>query len=194
MSGSLIAKIEPPSVDPAEVLRYAGGRMADPSVEAMLKECMEEAQGELSYRICYCRLPLQVEGIDCRIGSLRLRSKALAKTLSGCNEAIVFGATLGVGIDRLIGKYLRISPAKALLMDALGTERIEALCDAFCKSQECKITPRFSAGYGDLSLAVQPELFALLQCEKKIGLCLTDGLMMSPTKSVTAIFGIKEKL
>ncbi len=192
MSGSLIAKIETSAVNPAEVLRYAGSKGTDPAVEELLKECIAEAQGELSYRVCYCRLPLQIDGKDCRIGSLCLRSKALAKTLSGCSEVILFGATLGVGIDRLIGKYLRISPAKALLMDALGTERIEALCDAFCKIQGCKITPRFSAGYGDLPLAVQSDLFALLQCEKKIGLCMTDGLMMSPSKSVTAIFGIKE--
>ncbi len=188
----MTAKIEPLPINLREILRYAGGRDCEPAVEAMLQECIEEALGELSYRVCYCRLPLQIEGNDCRLGGLTLRSKALAKTLSGCNEVILFGATLGVGIDRLIGKYLRISPAKALMMDALGTERIEALCDAFCKSQECKITPRFSAGYGDLPLAVQPDLVALLQCEKKIGLCLTDGLMMSPSKSVTAIFGIKE--
>ncbi|MBR2012845.1 MAG: Vitamin B12 dependent methionine synthase activation subunit [Clostridia bacterium] len=188
----MIAKIEPLPINLREVLRYAGGRDCEPAVEAMLQECIEEALGEFSYRVCYCRLPLQIDGKDCRLGGLTLHSKALAKTLSGCNEAILFGATLGVGIDRLIGKYLRISPAKALMMDALSTERIEALCDAFCKSQECKTTPRFSAGYGDLPLAVQPDLFALLQCEKKIGLCLTDGLMMSPSKSVTAIFGIKE--
>lgn len=191
MSGSILAKIQPHAINTAEVLRYAGSKGADPAVEELLKECIDEAQGDLSYRVCYCRLPLQIDGKECRIGSLSMRSKALAKTLNGCNEVILFGATLGVGIDRLIGKYLRISPAKALMMDALGTERIEALCDAFCKSQECKITPRFSAGYGDLSLAVQPDLFALLQCEKKIGLCLTDGLMMSPSKSVTAIFGIR---
>lgn len=192
MSGSMVAKIKPPSVDVKEVLRYAGSKGTDPAAEELLKECIEEAEGELSYRVCYCRLPLEIKGKECRIGSLCLHSKALAKTLQGCKEVVLFGATIGVGIDRLIGKYLRISPAKALLMDALGTERIEALCDAFCKGQECKITPRFSAGYGDLSLSVQADFFALLQCEKTIGLCLTDAMMMSPTKSVTAIFGIKE--
>lgn len=187
-----MAKINPPPIDMVEVLRYAGSKGADVAVKELLKECIDEAQGELSYRLCYCRLPLEIDGKECRIGSLDLSSKALAKTLSGCKEVILFGATLGVGIDRLIGKYLRISPAKALMLDALGTERIEALCDTFCQKQGSKITPRFSAGYGDLSLSVQPDLFGLLQCEKKIGLCLTDGLMMSPSKSVTAIFGIKE--
>lgn len=192
MSSSIIAKINPPPVNCAEVLRYAGSRQPDPMVDAMLQQCIEEAQSGMACRLCYCRLPLEVEGQVCRLGPLTLHSKALAKTLQGCKEAILFGATIGVEIDRLIGKYLHLSPAKALMMDALGTERIEALCDAFCKDQKCNVTPRFSAGYGDLPLSVQPDLFALLQCEKKIGLCLTDGLMMSPTKSVTAIFGMKE--
>ena len=191
MSGSLIAKIEPAPIEAREVLRYAGSKSSDAQVDLLLSECIEEAQGVLSYRLCYCKLPLEINGAECRLGALSLRSQALAKTLNGCKEAIVFGATLGVGIDRLIGKYLRISPAKALMMDALGTERIEALCDAFCKGQECNVTPRFSAGYGDLPLSAQVDLVALLQCEKKIGLCLTDGLMMSPSKSVTAIFGIR---
>lgn len=192
MSGSMMAKINPPPIRLAEVLRYAGGKQSDPMVEALAQQCIEEAQDAVSYRLCYCRFPLEVDGTACRIGSLTLQSKALAKTLQGCKEAVIFGATIGVEMDRLIGKYLHLSPAKALMMDALGTERIEALCDTFEKQQECKITPRFSAGYGDLSLGVQADLFALLQCEKKIGLYLTDGLMMSPTKSVTAIFGIKE--
>ena len=188
----LFTKTNPPVIDCNEALRYAGSRTTDETMQALLQECINEAQPELSYRVCYCRLPLQMAGDECKLGTLVLRSKALAKILHGCKEAVIFGATLGVGMDRLIAKYLRISPAKALMMDALGTERIEALCDAFCKEHGGNITPRFSAGYGDLPLAVQPDLFALLQCEKKIGLCLTDGLMMSPSKSVTAIFGIKE--
>ena len=50
--------------------------------------------------------------------------------------------------------------------------------------------PRFSAGYGDLPLGVQREIFAALDCPKHIGLTLNDSLLMSPTKSVTAIVGI----
>ena len=39
---------------------------------------------------------------------------------------------------------------------------------------------------GDLSLSVQKEIFSLLECEKRVGLCLNDSLLMSPSKSVTA--------
>ncbi|MBQ7879735.1 MAG: Vitamin B12 dependent methionine synthase activation subunit, partial [Clostridia bacterium] len=39
-------------------------------------------------------------------------------------------------------------------------------------------------------LQTQKEMFALLDCERKIGLTLTESLLMSPTKSVTAFVGL----
>ncbi|MCD8174473.1 MAG: hypothetical protein LUD41_00780 [Phascolarctobacterium sp.] len=36
----------------------------------------------------------------------------------------------------------------------------------------------------------QKKIFELLNCPKKIGVTLTEGLMMVPTKSVTAIIGL----
>ena len=50
--------------------------------------------------------------------------------------------------------------------------------------------PRFSPGYGDVSLEVQKDFFRLLPCQR-IGLTLMDTLIMSPEKSVTAFIGIK---
>ena len=80
------------------------------------------------------------------------------------------------------------------MFQSIGAERIETLCDAFCKdiSSELGVTlkPRFSAGYGDLPLEAQKDIFRVLDCSKKIGLTLNDSLLMSPTKSVTAIVGI----
>ena len=52
--------------------------------------------------------------------------------------------------------------------------------------------PRFSPGYGDLPLEVQRTLFSLLEPMRHIGLSLTDSLLMSPTKSVTAFVGLTE--
>ena len=52
--------------------------------------------------------------------------------------------------------------------------------------------PRFSAGYGDFELSAQTEIFHALDCQRKIGLTLNDSLLMSPSKSVTAIIGISD--
>lgn len=186
----------PSPVCVSEVLRYAGCKVPDEATLTLLDECRKEAEGALSYQACFKTLPLTIDGHTCNFGLFNLTSKGLATALSGCTKGVVFAATLGVGIDRLILKYSRLSPARAVLLQALGAERIEALCDAVCAriaaEERLHATPRFSPGYGDLSLSAQKTLFAVLNCEKRLGICLNDSLLMSPTKSVTAIFGLQE--
>ena len=97
-------------------------------------------------------------------------------------------------------KYNAISPAKAFMLQAIGAERIEALCDIFEQDIKQELTnngytvkPRFSAGYGDIPLELQRDIVSVLDCQRKIGITLNESLVMSPSKSVTAIIGIKEK-
>ena len=79
-------------------------------------------------------------------------------------------------------------------MQAIGTERVEALCDAFqaeIAAAETSIAPRFSPGYGDFPLDCQKDIFAVLDCGS-IGLTLNSNLFMTPSKSVTAVIGVRE--
>lgn len=184
---------EEPPFNEREILRYAGCRFSDSASESLMHSCIDEARSAVSYRLCYVRVPVTVDGGVCDFGSFSVYSKDLSKNLSGCGEVFIFAATVGFGIDRLISKYSRLSPARALMLQALGAERIEALCDAFCGELNFEgnsLRPRFSPGYGDLPLSVQSDIFALVDASRKIGLCLNDSLLMSPTKSVTAFAGI----
>ena len=195
MSIAVLTKSYPaPRISEREILRYMGAPSND-GIESLICDAIREAEGKISYRVCYVELPLSVSGELCDFGALSVRSRALAKALSGCRRAIIFAATVGVGIDRLIGKYSRISPTAALAYDAFGSERIEALCDSFTEDirSGCgvAVTPRYSPGYGDLPLDFQRDVFAILDCERRIGLTLCDSLIMTPTKSVTAILGLK---
>jgi cobalamin-dependent methionine synthase I len=52
------------------------------------------------------------------------------------------------------------------------------------------IRPRYSPGYGDLSLTVQTDISRILNMPKEIGVSLTDTLLMTPSKSVTALIGV----
>jgi len=182
--------LPPPPVSVREVLRYGGVKTADDTMTALIEQCITEALPQCQYKVCYSRLPVSVDGDAVTLGNVSVCSSKLSKTLRGCHEAVVFAATVGIGIDRLIAKYQTISPSKAVVMQALGAERIESLCDAFCRQLETPQSPRFSPGYGDLPLDFQRELFAILDCPRKIGVSLTEGLLMSPSKSVTAIVGI----
>ena len=188
-----------PDVDRKEVLRYARAE-GDEATLALLESCIAEAGDKLSYKVSYARFGIEIHGDDINLGFAMTTSHSLAKCLDGCHEIILLSATVGFGIDRLIEKYSLISPSRAIILQALGSERVEALCDAFCHDlalEEEKngntLRPRFSPGYGDLPLDLQKDIFATLGCTKAIGITLGDNLFMKPTKSVTAIIGIKGK-
>lgn len=171
-----------------EISRYAGN-LQD---EALLDECISEVSGKLVYNVCYQKFTITKDCTTLNLGFAQTNSADLAKNLHGCDGIFLFASTVGIEIDRLIMKYCKISPVKALIFQAIGAERIEKLCDQFCKdmAKEGTLKPRFSPGYGDLSLNLQKEIFAALDCGKNIGLTLNDSMLMSPTKSVTAIVGI----
>lgn len=188
-------------VNEKEILRYAGIPSSEPLQGELLRvfgETVSELRGVFSYGVCYTKTDITRED-----GVLRLPfvcpSSDLSKCLSGCERAVIFCATVGAGLDRRIAAYSRLSPVKALFAQAFGAERAECLCDRFCgeiKAQALSdgfsCTPRFSPGYGDLPLDIQRDIFSLLDCERKIGVTLTDSLLMKPSKSVTAIFGLRK--
>lgn len=194
----LTESLPAPEVDRAEALRYAGMRDSTPEAMALLEECIREAEGRLVYKVCYRMLDISHFGGSVDLGFATVNSPSVAKRLTGCNKIIIFCATVGVGIDRLIARYSVSSPARAVMLQALGSERVEALCDSFClriNGEASRFggstTVRFSPGYGDLPLDLQREIFASLECSRRIGVSLGENLFMTPTKSVTAIIGVK---
>lgn len=171
-----------------EILRYAGAREESTPLSCLLDEAISETESVIHCRLCWLETDLPLH-IPVGLG------EDLCRHLSGCSKAVLFAATLGIGLDRLIVRYGKTSPAKALLLQAVGTERIEALCDLFCADTAARYSPRqttgrFSPGYGDLPLEFQKEIFRILDCPKAIGLTLNDSMIMSPVKSVTAVIGI----
>ncbi len=193
--GIRTAYISLPPVNEREVLRYAGVKgEADGVLSSSLAECVREITPALAPKVCYTLLTK--EELFAAIPSAR-KSEGLRAVLEG-DRVVLFAATLGLAVDRLIARYAAVAPSKAVLSQAIGAERIEALCDCFCANYEKtlprarRLGKRFSPGYGDFPLLAQRELFHILQCEKNVGLTLTDGLMMSPTKSVTAIVGVTD--
>ena len=191
-----IKTYNPPKINKREILRYARVEQTDEQIEALLDRCIAETEATLSYKICYARLPSSVEGDAVDLGFAKVTSRSLALCLKECDGIILFCATVGVELDRLIKKYSLLSPATAVILQALGSERVEALCDEFCAdmAEETKreLRPRFSPGYGDLTLELQRDIFATL-CPSKIGVALSDNLFMTPSKTVTAIIGIKKE-
>lgn len=186
-----------PSINKKEIMRYMSSQGGGDEILGLVDECLAEVREMLQYKVCYAILTAETDSNIISLSCGQITSRNLAKNLSGCDKAIIFAATIGIGIDRLISKYSRLSPAKALCLQAIGAERVEALCNDFCEKMKSEfqgkgesLRPRFSPGYGDLPLETQKMIFSLLDCPKRIGITLGDTLLMSPSKSVTAFIGI----
>ncbi len=187
------------ALDIKETLRYlgyAGVKSAD-GIEGLISECESMILPSLSPKAVYSSFPLERgEGVNLDLGFAKVQSKSLARNLEGCDHIVLFAATVGAGVDRLIAKYNRLSPARAAVLQAMGAAAVEQWCDelnADIVSEYGPARPRFSCGYGDLPLKLQREIFPALQVTKNIGVTLTEGDFMMPSKSVTAIVGIKSK-
>ncbi len=192
-----VKTISSPPVRWDEIRRYAAAGPATEQTTAVAEECLAQIQPRLTYRVCWQEFPLSVEGEEVDAGFAKITSAALSRRLAGCHHVVVFAATVGLEVDRLLTRYGRLSPSKALWLDAIGTERVESLCDAFCEelagraaARGLRTTRRFSPGYGDLPLTLQREVFRVLDPARRIGLTLNDSLLMTPAKSVTALVGL----
>ncbi len=178
-----------------EILRYMGCKVEDEQTSKLVDEALALCRGAMTPRICFAEFEIAEKDGSLDLGFAVTQSRDLAKNLCGCKKAIVFCATVGHGIDRLIVRHSRLSPSVALCLQSIGAEAIEAVCGDFCAYLEDEygysLRPRFSAGYGDLPLTLQRDIFRALGCERKIGVTLNESLLMSPTKSVSAIIGIE---
>ncbi len=198
-----------------EVLRYAGYPAAalrkmgegkedlsavptDDELAGRLEDVIKLTNGELTYRLSYVCAGIERDTDGFPILPFEQHSEDLKKNLENCSGVIIVAATIGAGIDRLIRRYERTQVATGLLLQGIGAERVESFIDQFndevnreAAELGLKVHPRYSPGYGDLPITVQPHLLKLLDAEKRLGITLNASLMMSPSKSVTAIIGIE---
>lgn len=188
-------------LDRGEVLRYLGYRGTEipPSLENTLRHCMEQTLNVIHPLYFYHCFPI-VPGenlVEIGCTGLTLKGRDICRHLSGCGEAYILCATLGLAIEKKIRLSFLQKPEEAVIYDACATEAIEKIADAaeaeiasLCAKQGKGITWRFSPGYGDLPLETQQDLIRTMDAPRRIGLSLTDSLLMTPSKSVTAIIGV----
>lgn len=186
-----------------EVYRYLGyGKNApDENVRSAVEKSIFQIGSTLNAKACRDKFKiLGNDGENVDFGFMSVKSKSLAKNLKNCDEIILFTATIGIETDRIINRYSIVSPSCAVIAQAVGAAFIEAWCDLLCSRFEkeeqgqCNsLRPRFSPGYGDAPLEMQKSIFSILDCSRKIGVSLTDSLLMMPSKSVSAIIGISKE-
>ena len=187
-----------------EVQRYMGYHgIADiaPEMQVLIDKAIDRLSTQSHPRIVSKEYLIDVSEksvvIHTENEDLTLESESLARNLKGCSGAILLAATIGPSCDMLVRRASVTSAAEASVYQAAGAAAIEAYCDLInekikneYESKGLFARPRFSPGYGDLSLSHQKDWFRLLDITKNTGIELTDSLLMVPTKSVTAVIGL----
>ncbi len=168
----------------SEALRYLGIQgEADKETLRLVSECFEmldAAAAPKTIRRVYSPAAF----------SPFLVGKDIVRHLENCKEVILFAATLGMEVDRLIRKMQTVDMAKAAVLNACASAKIEKVCD---EAMPERATTRFSPGYGDYPLSMQPLLLKELAAEK-IGIVALESYMLLPTKSVTAVIGTGKEI
>ncbi|SHJ23256.1 vitamin B12 dependent-methionine synthase activation domain-containing protein [Hespellia stercorisuis] len=183
-----------------ETIRYLGygNHAVDSTTIAMISDSFRNLESVANCKSIYRIFDLhETDENYYKIGTVHLESRNLSKNLKGCHRVVLFGATLGAEVDRLLTRKALMSMAEVVVLQAAAAAMLEEYCDE-CQ-EEIRVSleregeyirPRFSPGYGDFDIHYQRPLMQMLDCAKKIGLTMTDSFMMSPTKSVTALIGV----
>lgn len=193
------------SIDKDEVLRYLryGSRKADETTDRIIDECIEEileiARTNYIYNIY--EVDMEKEVISFENSRFKVEGKDISNHLHNSRKCAIMAVTLGNEVDKRIRYYSKVDLTRSLIFDACATTAIEALCDwvesiikKIAIKDGYKATSRYSPGYGDLSIEIQPRILNLLDTQKHIGLTVTDTYILLPRKSVTAFIGIGDNV
>lgn len=187
-------------IDTKETRRYAGLRQSEFPQELIEEACME------------ARLLAQPKGIwllydydDVAHTVLSdepftLQGESIAKHLKGCSKVIFLAVTVGDTVEEAVTKHFSEGKyAFSTLLDAAATTAVEQIADSMEKylqmqmaRQGLEMKWRFSPGYGDWDIHQQTGVLALSN-GADIGISLTESMMLTPRKSITAVIGLYYK-
>lgn len=137
------------------------------------------------------------DGVQLNGTTLTLTGRNIRELLATCSSCIALAATLGMECDEIIRQSQPLDMSYAIMLDAMASAAVENLCNqvqtalaADFADRSLFLTPRYSAGYGDLPLTLQKPLCTVLDTTRRIGLTVSGSGILLPRKSVTAIIGL----
>ena len=181
----------PSALDRAEALRYLGGGKTEvpPAVEDLLDRAAGELWRTAAPRAAVRRIPAD------RLAPL-LVGRDIAAHLEGCDEGILLAVTLGAGVDGALRRAMATDMAYGVVLDAAASALVEQLADgleaeqrALLAKENRYLTGRFSPGYGDWPITVQPAFVQWLDAGRQAGLWAAESCVLTPGKSITALCG-----
>ena len=183
-----------------EILHYLGAQNAPESLRDQVNAVLKNSAAVLYPKYIY-----RVFDLDFQSGQPSLKGTALTlpgkmakNMLCECTQAVLLACTLGTRFDLALAAMQARDMAAAVILDACGSACVESGCEQAeqelsLRFPNCFFTDRFSPGYGDLPLLIQPKICTLLDVSKRLGIFVGESLLMKPMKSVTAIIGLSDK-
>lgn len=181
-------------MDKQLVLKYLGyqNQDLDEDMNARIDRAIE-AVSNLEGRYIHQTFEIERDAaIVVKGTTLRLEGKSVQHILSQAEKVVVFCATLGPVADQMIMKAAYKSAVDQMILDACASVRIEGILDQMQEEIEGFQTPRFSPGYGDLTIELQKNLLEVIG-GRRIGVTATNSSLLMPKKSVTGIIGLSNK-
>lgn len=188
-------------LDIMEALRYLGAGSSPPEV---LRRDMEQIADQLTaavrprYAYRVFSTVHEERGVLLREAGILLTGRSAARMLAQCDQAVLLICTLGAGFETMLRAEQARDMARAVMLDACGSAWVESGCNAAEEELRARLpglflTDRFSPGYGDLPLDIQPAVCAALDAGRRVGIHVSDSFLMNPMKSVTAVIGISDR-
>ena len=189
-----------------EVLRYMGYRgqeytsELDTIVDSACGHCLELARPKASW-LAFDVTEISLDGDTPHVRmdgtTFELPGHSIARYLDGAVSVVLMAVTVGMDLERELRLTSVTDPVFGIALDAAATAAVEEAADilsahisTWAAHQGLRAGGRFSPGYGDLPLDVQPQLLSVLDAQRRLGITLSQSLLMTPTKSITAVTGL----
>lgn len=185
-----------------EAFRYMGykGGEIKPNVISITDECEKKLLENIQPRFVYKVFDIEhgQDKITVKNTSLLLKGSDICSHLENCEKCILMCATLSAAADGIIRAYEFGEMEKAVIADCLASAAVEQVCNEAERIIQLQVgkfnyTWRFSPGYGNFPLEIQKDFLDVLDAQKRIGVSVTDSLILIPRKSVTAVIGVSSK-
>lgn len=196
------------AIDKSEVLRYLGysGQDVDSDLRARIDGIIAECGRTMHPKGIWRSFPIRIDADSPEVPrvivcgtALVLPGRDICAHLAGATACALLAGTLGMASERELQQRAVRDPLAGLVFDAACTALIESGMDDLEREVRARVAQeglqangRFSPGYGDLPLSVQPMFLDVLQAQKRLGMAMAPTNMMVPAKSVTAVMGLFE--
>lgn len=194
-------------VDVTEALSYLGyaGQEIDGELSARLERAVNLVNA-LSAQGMVRTLP--IEGFEAGEGgepclvrlagsSFALEGRDIAHHVRGAREVALMVVTLGLESESLLRRETVLNPTDGLLVDACASSLVESAANELSRlvaerasERGLRAGSRFSPGYGDFPLSAQCAFLDAVGASKALGVSVTRGDLLVPSKSITAVAGL----